>query len=78
MTGQQQPIAYRHVLYLLLSLAMVTAPHVLHLPWWITALAVVLFAWRAHLGHALLGCGSQRRASGPRHGLQALPAPELL
>ena len=54
MTGQQQPIAFRHVLYLLLSLAMVTAPHVLHLPWWITTLAVVLFAWRAHLGHARL------------------------
>ena len=43
MTGQQQAIAPRHVLYLLLSLAMVTAPHSLHLPLWITALAVALF-----------------------------------
>jgi protein-glutamine gamma-glutamyltransferase len=54
MTDQKQPIAYRHVQYLLLSLVMVTAPHVLRLPWWITALTVTLFAWRAHLGHARL------------------------
>ena len=54
MTDQKQPIAHRHVLYLLLSLVMVTAPHVLRLPWWITALAVTLFAWRAYLGHARL------------------------
>ena len=54
MTGQQQAIAFHHVLYLMLSLAMVTAPHSLHLPWWITALATALFAWRAYLGHARL------------------------
>src|SRR5689334_16421870 len=52
MTEQNQPIAFRHVLYLLLSLAMVTAPHAFNLPWWIVALAATLFAWRAHLGHA--------------------------
>jgi transglutaminase-like putative cysteine protease len=51
MTEQSQPIAFRHLLYLLLSLAMVAAPHVLHLPWWVIALTIVLFAWRIHLGH---------------------------
>ncbi len=54
MTDQKQPIAFRHVLYLLLSLVMVAAPHAEHLPWWIIALAAALFAWRAHLGHARL------------------------
>jgi transglutaminase-like putative cysteine protease len=54
MTSQDQPIAFRHVLYLLLSLVMVAAPHVFHLPWWIIALAATLFAWRVHLAHARL------------------------
>ncbi len=54
MTDQNQPIAFRHVLYLLLSLVMVAAPHVFHLPWWIIALAATLFAWRVHLAHARL------------------------
>ncbi len=66
MTGQKQPITFHHVLYLLLSLAMVTAPHTLHLPWWISALAVALFAWRAHLGHA--------RVALPNRGLMILIA----
>ncbi len=54
MTDQKQPIAFRHVLYLLLSLVMVAAPHADHLPWWIIALTVTLFAWRTHIGHARL------------------------
>jgi transglutaminase-like putative cysteine protease len=54
MTDQKQPVAYRHVLYLLLSLVMVAAPHAEHLPWWIIALTVALFAWRAYVGHARL------------------------
>jgi transglutaminase-like putative cysteine protease len=66
MTEQKQPIAFHHVLYLLLSLAMVTAPHTLHLPWWISTLAVALFAWRAHLGHA--------RVALPNRGLMILIA----
>jgi len=55
MTDQKQIIAFRHVLYLLLSLAMVTAPHVFHLPLWVITLTVILLVWRAHLGHARLG-----------------------
>ena len=54
MTSQDQPIAFRHVLHLALSLAMVAAPHALNLPWWITAFAATLFAWRVHIGHARL------------------------
>ena len=54
MTDQKQSIAFRHVLYLLLSLVMVAAPHTEHLPWWIIALTAALFAWRMHLGHARL------------------------
>src|SRR5258706_929168 len=54
MTDLKQSFAFRHVLYLLLSLAMVAAPHAEHLPWWIIALTVALFAWRAHVGHARL------------------------
>ena len=54
MTEQNQPFAFRHLLYLLLSLVMVTAPHAEHLPWWIIALAAMLFAWRTYLGHARL------------------------
>ena len=38
MTDAKQLIAWRHVLCLLLSLAMVAAPHAAHLPWWIIAL----------------------------------------
>jgi len=59
MTDQKQPIAFRHVLYLLLSLAMVAAPHVEHLPWWIIALAATLFVWRAYLGHVRLAMPSR-------------------
>ncbi len=54
MTEQNQPIAFRHVLYLLLALTMVTAPHAEHLPWWVIALTIALFAWRAHLGYERL------------------------
>ena len=54
MTSQDQPFAFRHVLYLLLSLALVAAPHVLHLPWWTIALTAALFAWRVHLAYARL------------------------
>ncbi|HKU71615.1 MAG TPA: transglutaminaseTgpA domain-containing protein, partial [Burkholderiales bacterium] len=51
MTEQNQPIAFRHLLYLLLGLTMVAAPHAEHLPWWVLALTLALFAWRVHLGY---------------------------
>ena len=54
MTEQNQSFRFRHLLYLLLSLVMVAAPHADHLPWWIIAFTVMLFAWRVHLGHERL------------------------
>lgn len=54
MTDPKQPIAWRHVAALLLSLAMVTAPHAAQLPWWTLALAATLMGWRAYLGYARL------------------------
>jgi len=54
MTDAKQPLAWRHVLCLLLSLAMVAAPHASHLPWWVIALGAMLICWRAYLGYARL------------------------
>jgi transglutaminase-like putative cysteine protease len=51
-TDAKQPIAWRHVLFLLVPLAMVTAPHASHLPWWTVALVSTLLAWRAFVGYA--------------------------
>jgi protein-glutamine gamma-glutamyltransferase len=59
MTDPKQPLALHHVLWLLASLAMVTAPHAMRLPWWIVALVVTLGAWRAHLGTARLALPSR-------------------
>jgi len=53
-TDQKQPLAWRHVVYLLVSLTMVAAPHSYYLPWWTIALVAALIAWRAYLGYARL------------------------
>jgi transglutaminase-like putative cysteine protease len=55
MTDPAQPVATRHVRYLLLSLTMVAAPHAFYLPWWIIVLTSILVAWRALLRNALPG-----------------------
>jgi transglutaminase-like putative cysteine protease len=52
MTDSRQPVAWRHVCYLLLSLTMVTAPHAVYLPWWIILVTGTLIGWRAYLGYA--------------------------
>ncbi|HUF81759.1 MAG TPA: DUF3488 and transglutaminase-like domain-containing protein, partial [Burkholderiales bacterium] len=52
MTDPKQPLPWRHVAYLLLSLTMVAAPHVLYLPWWISAVVATLIGWRGYLGYA--------------------------
>ena len=52
MTDPREPIAWRHVGYLLLSLTMVAAPHALYLPWWAITVTAALIAWRAYLGYA--------------------------
>jgi transglutaminase-like putative cysteine protease len=54
MTDAREPIGLRHVLWLLLGLAMVAAPHVERLPWWLVGLVLTLAAWRVYLGHARL------------------------
>ena len=40
--------------WLLLSLALVAAPHASHMPVWTIALTVMLLAWRAYVGYARL------------------------
>src|SRR5262245_33326729 len=54
MTDAKAPLRLRHVLWLLAGFAMVAAPHVERLPWWLTGLIVTLSAWRVYLGHASL------------------------
>src|SRR5688572_2696131 len=52
MTDPKQPVAWRHVCYLLLSLSMVAAPHAFYLPWWTILVTATLIAWRGYLGFA--------------------------
>jgi transglutaminase-like putative cysteine protease len=54
MTDAKQPIPWRHVRWLLVSLVLVAAPHASHMPWWTIALMVMLIAWRAYVGYARL------------------------
>jgi len=51
MIDPRQPLAMHHVLWLLLSLALITTPHATRLPWWIVALVATLGAWRAYLAY---------------------------
>jgi len=44
-------LSLRNTLWLFAALAMVAAPHVERLPWWVTTLAVMLMLWRIYLGH---------------------------
>ncbi|HXV11322.1 MAG TPA: DUF3488 and transglutaminase-like domain-containing protein [Burkholderiales bacterium] len=52
MIDPRQPLALHHVLWLVLSLALVAAPHAARLPWWVVALVATLGGWRAYLAHA--------------------------
>jgi len=54
MTDAKQPIAWRHVRWLLVALALVAAPHGAQMPVWTIALMVMLIAWRAYVGYARL------------------------
>src|SRR5262245_3052694 len=54
MTDDREPLRMHHVLGLLVGLAMVAAPHVERLPWWLVGLVVMLAAWRLYLGYARL------------------------
>ena len=42
-------IELRHLFWLLAGLALVVAPHMQRLPWWLNLIAVMLFAWRVYL-----------------------------
>lgn len=44
------PLQLRHVFWLLAGLALVVAPHMPRLPWWINLIALMLIAWRVYLG----------------------------
>lgn len=53
MTTQTIPIKNKSLGYSLwFSVVMVSAPHTLHLPLWVSALAATLLVWRAHLIHS--------------------------
>ena len=54
MTDSKEPLRLRHILWLLVGLAMLAAPHAQRLPWWLDGLVVTLAAWRVYLGHARL------------------------
>jgi len=43
-------IQFRHLLWLLASLALVVAPHTPRLPWWLNLIALMLIIWRIYLG----------------------------
>jgi len=59
MTAAAERFQLRHIGWLLLSLAMVAAPHVERMPWWVTLLATTLMAWRAYI--ALYGLTLPRK-----------------
>lgn len=59
MIDPRQSLALHHVLWLLLSLGLVAAPHATRLPWWIVALVATLGAWRAYIGYARHGLPSR-------------------
>src|SRR5262245_20388492 len=54
MTHNKEPLQLRHVLWLLIGLVMVAAPHAERLPWWLLGLVVTLATWRLYLGYARL------------------------
>jgi transglutaminase-like putative cysteine protease len=54
MTDAREPLRLRHIVWLLTGLALVAAPHVERLPWWLVGLVLTLAAWRVYLGHARL------------------------
>mgnify|MGYP003331045503 CR=1 FL=1 len=49
MSQALEPFHLRHVGWLLGSLALVAAPHAERLPWWVTVLVTMLFAWRGYV-----------------------------
>ena len=42
----------RHTLWLTLALALVTAPHVQRLPWWLSGLVATLLLWRGYIARS--------------------------
>jgi len=54
MTDAKQPISWRHVRWLMVSLVLVAAPHAFHMPGWTIALMTMLIAWSAYIGYTRL------------------------
>ena len=48
-SGMQSELDTRHAQWLAISLALVAAPHVQRLPWWLSGLAAMLIVWRANI-----------------------------
>jgi transglutaminase-like putative cysteine protease len=48
-TAPNTAIQQRHLFWLLAGLALVIAPHMLNLPWWLNLDACIVFAWRIYL-----------------------------
>lgn len=51
---QTDSLSLRNMLWLTASLAMVAAPHIERLPWWVSMLAATLALWRVYLGRMRL------------------------
>lgn len=47
---ENRPLQLRELAWLLASLLVVIAPHVLRAPWWLTLLTLCLYGWRAYFG----------------------------
>ncbi|HYM27551.1 MAG TPA: DUF3488 and transglutaminase-like domain-containing protein, partial [Steroidobacteraceae bacterium] len=45
---EQRPVSGYDVAWLVASLAIVLAPHVLHAPWWLTIFTLCLYGWRVY------------------------------
>src|SRR3990172_1135751 len=53
LSRRERKIMSKPLIYaLLLTILMVTVPHAVHLPLWVTALCVALLLWRAYLTHS--------------------------
>src|SRR5689334_16986997 len=47
-------LTYRHTIWLTASVGLAALPHMQRLPWWLTLLVALLFAWRLYIAHARL------------------------
>ena len=48
LAAEARPVSARDLAWLLASLALVVAPHMLRAPWWLTLFTLCLYAWRLY------------------------------